>query len=110
MVKIYIKRNKEKEIIEFTVLGHANTDEYGKDIVCAAVSVLSQTIILGLYDVIKIQVPYEIDEGYLTCKIPTNLTQRQREDINILLDTMFMGIKSIKESYDEYIDIHDKEV
>lgn len=110
MVKISIKRNDNNEISEFTVSGHAYADEVGRDLVCAAVSVLSQTIILGLYDIINVRAPYKIQEGYLTCSIPEGVSQKQREHINVLLETMLIGMKSIKESYHKYIDIHDKEV
>lgn len=110
MVNVDIKRNENNEICKFTVSGHAYSDEVGKDLVCAAISVLSQTTILGLYDIINIKAPYTIQEGYLTCSIPENISQKQREHINVLLETMVIGMKSIRESYYKYIDIHDKEV
>lgn len=110
MVIVDIERNKEKQITRFSVSGHANAGEYGKDIVCAAISVLSQTMILGIYDIIGIEVPYKIDDGYLTCEIPKNITNRNREDLDILLETMVVGMKNIKENYNKYIIIHDREV
>lgn len=44
-----IKIHRENNIIKsIETEGHCNYAEYGKDIVCSAVSILFQTIILGL--------------------------------------------------------------
>ena len=44
MIKIVIKRDvSSQKIISIEVKGHANSDDYGKDLVCAAVS----TVITG---------------------------------------------------------------
>ncbi|MCC5911575.1 MAG: ribosomal-processing cysteine protease Prp [Clostridiaceae bacterium] len=110
MIIVSIKRNNKKEVMQFTISGHAYADEPGKDVVCAAVSVLSQTIILGLYEIIKIKAPYKIEDGYLSCEVPQNLSTKEKEKVNTLLETMVIGMKSVKENYNQYIDIHDKEV
>ena len=46
MVKVEVKGNR------ITILGHANYDEYGKDIVCAAVSSVVTTTIeaIAIFD------------------------------------------------------------
>ncbi|SES74565.1 hypothetical protein SAMN05660297_00482 [Natronincola peptidivorans] len=110
MIIVNIKRDKNKNIREFIISGHAYADVPGKDIVCAAVSVLGQSVIIGLYEVIKISAPYEIKEGYLACTIPEAISQNEREQTNVLLETMVKGLNSIKNNYNKYIDIHDKEV
>ena len=54
----------------FTVEGHADFKPKGEDIVCAAVSVLTQTALLGLGKYIP-DTDYTIDDtGYLTCTLP----------------------------------------
>ena len=40
MIRIEVKK-QNSDIIGFEVKGHAGSDEYGKDIVCAAISVLT---------------------------------------------------------------------
>ncbi|QUH26073.1 ribosomal-processing cysteine protease Prp [Serpentinicella alkaliphila] len=110
MIKVQIKRSRNGEIQSFSINGHANADEYGKDIVCAAVSVLSQTTLLGLHDIAKIEIDFKVQDGNLECKLPVNLSNDKRQKANLLLETMIMGIKNIYESYSEYIAIHDKEV
>ncbi|SDK57664.1 ribosomal-processing cysteine protease Prp [Natronincola ferrireducens] len=110
MIKVSVKRNKNNDVVEFDISGHAYADEPGKDIVCAAVSMLSQTILLGIYEVLEINVTYDMKNGYLYCCIPDGLSKEKRHEINILLETMIIGFKNIEKSYYQYIEVHDKEV
>ncbi|AKL95105.1 putative ribosomal protein [Clostridium aceticum] len=110
MITIDIVRNKNNEIIGFTTSGHAYADEPGRDIVCAAVSMLTQTIVLGLYEVLEVKAAYSIKHGYLTCSIPEDISREKRQQVNILFETMVVGLKNIQENYCQYIDLHDKEV
>ncbi|MCT4562825.1 MAG: ribosomal-processing cysteine protease Prp [Maledivibacter sp.] len=110
MINIKINRNEENNIIYFSVNGHANFDEFGKDIVCASISILSQTAVLALYEVANIDVTYEMDEGLISCRIPDNIDVKQREKANIIIDTMLIGIKGTIEIYPEYITLQDEEV
>lgn len=111
MVQISIYRNKNGDICKYTITGHANAAKHGEDVVCAAVSVLSQTIVLGLHDVAGINVDYEVSDGKLSCSLPTKgITRLARRQANLLFETMYIGFKSLLENYSEYIQIHDKEV
>jgi len=51
MISISIYRNSKKDIEQFVVEGHAYAADPGQDIVCAAVSVLTQTTVLGLHEI-----------------------------------------------------------
>ena len=42
-----------------------------------AVSVLSQTTVLSLYQIAHIDIEYEIRKGYLKCKLPEGLTEKE---------------------------------
>lgn len=110
MIKIKISRNKNNDIVYFSIEGHANYDEFGEDIVCASISILGQTIVLALDEVADIDVTYEMDEGWLTCQIPENIDNKQRERANVIIDTMLIGIKGTIEMYPEYIKLQDEEV
>ena len=48
MITITMHRDKKDRYTGFTIKGHADYDEAGSDIVCAAVSALSQTALLGI--------------------------------------------------------------
>lgn len=110
MISILIYRNSDKVIEQFAIEGHAYAADPGKDIVCAAVSTLGQTAVLSLHQIANIDIKYEIGKGYLRCKLPKNLTEKELYETKLLVDTMLLGLKNIQESYPQYIEIRDKEV
>lgn len=110
MITISIYRNSKKNIEQFVVKGHAYAADPGQDIVCSAVSVLTQTTVLALHEVANIAIGYEIESGYLKCKLPMDLTKKELYDTKLLIDTMLLGLNNIQESYPKYVEIHNKEV
>ena len=79
MVKIIINQ-KECNIVGFVINNHAISDErdfhhdvalVGEafDMVCNSVSVLSQSVLIGLDEVLKLNCTYEISDGYLKLDI-----------------------------------------
>lgn len=110
MINITINRDHKKDVVSFSVEGHAYADEVGRDIVCASISILTQTIVLALHDVANIDVTYEMNDGFLYCEIPDNIDVARREKANIILDTMLTGIKGTIEMYSDYIKLQDEEV
>ncbi|WP_053956980.1 ribosomal-processing cysteine protease Prp [Inediibacterium massiliense] len=109
MISISIKRNFKKEIMSYSVIGHANASEYGKDIVCASISVLAQTAILSLHELLGIDVVYKMEDGYLHCNIPS-LTDDLRQKADLILEAMVIGMKGTEESYKQYISLVEEEV
>jgi uncharacterized protein YsxB (DUF464 family) len=110
MIKIYIYRDKDKNIAKYTVKGHAHFAAYGEDIVCASISILAQTTILALYELLSIAIVYEIEDGWLYCELPDNLSVEMREKANLLLNAMFIGIKGTQAMYSKFIKVYEKEV
>lgn len=109
MVKIEITRNKAKNISSFKLTGHAGFAKSGEDIVCSAVSVLAQTTVQGLKMVADIDVKYNISEGFLSCDVPTELSEKQQLMSMAILETMYVGLKNIEQSYKKYICIRENE-
>lgn len=112
MINILIQRDKENRIRFFSIEGHAYAAEQGYDIVCASVSVLSQTAILALDEIGKVDINFSIrDDGYLSCEIPYPIEDKvQRLKTDTILDTIMIGLKGIIEAYPEYITLHNEEV
>lgn len=85
-----------------TLDGHANYEEPGKDIICAAVSVLAQNLIRSLESLTHDAVKYRIKPGHIDIEYG-NLSEHGK----VLVDSFFIGIVSIKEAYgDEYVQIN----
>ncbi|KXZ40136.1 hypothetical protein SAMN05661008_01344 [Alkalithermobacter thermoalcaliphilus JW-YL-7 = DSM 7308] len=110
MIKAVIRRDSKGQIFEFEIKGHANYAQHGEDIVCAAVSALSQTVIIGLCDYLNIKCDFKIDSGYLHCKLPFELDKQKRLQADAVLETMVLGIKNIKEGYPSFVKLYEKEV
>ena len=91
-------RDKEYRYTGFTISGHADYAEEGSDIVCAAVSALSQTALLGLMEYASKDVPYEVNEGFLSVTVP-----EPSEASEIILGTMARGLQEMVRQYGEYV-------
>lgn len=93
MIKITVIRNQEQHIVEFCVAGHANQGPHGRDIVCAGVSALTQTAVLGLDRHLRTKMHLDIASGNLKMRLldnPDALT-------NAVLETMLIGLTEIAE-------------
>lgn len=110
MIEISIQRHKAGHVKGFEVSGHANFDEYGRDIVCCAISVLAQTAIMGLVEYVGLDCKYEIKDGYLLCRIPEEADSQKRTKIDAIVETMILGMNNIKQGYPSYVTIECKEV
>jgi hypothetical protein len=109
MITVCVKRDKKNSIVEYRITGHADYDEYGRDVVCSAVSVLAQSVIIGLTRSVGIKPEYSMDGGNLYCILPP-LDYKKRKEADLLLDTMFYTLESIKQSYPGNISIFETEV
>lgn len=98
---------KDKSIVEVSASGHTGYGEQGEDIVCAGVSTLIQSALLGLLQVVGINVKYTVDEeqGSLRFTLPNNLTREERHDADIVLNTMLAGLTDFYREYSDYINL-----
>lgn len=76
------------------VSGHANAGPYGSDIVCAAVSAITLTLIEGLKNVAQISLYESVEAGNI-CIEWQNMTDTGKA----LIDTWFLGLCGIAAQY-----------
>lgn len=95
----------------FRASGHAGYADSGEDIVCAAISALTQTCELGLTEKLGLNVEVRRDDerGFYELTTPGIPGRRQRREAAILFDTLLIGLESIRSSYPEYLRINAKE-
>jgi hypothetical protein len=91
-------------------IGHTGYAAEGEDIVCAALSSVIQTALLGLLQVAGINIKFDRDDedGYLKFELPDILSAEQAHDADVILTTMYMGIADLSESYSDYIKLEVK--
>lgn len=106
MTDIIITKNAN-HIVKVECSGHTGYGEQGEDIVCAALSSIVQTALLGLLTVAKIKVKFDRndEEGKLTFSLPQDLNQQKRHDASVILDTMLCGISDLYEGFSDFINL-----
>lgn len=90
--------------------GHTNYGEAGEDIVCAALSSVVQTALLGLLAVVQINVDIKRDDkkGYLKFSLPNNMSETEKEKSEVILETMLCGISDLHIGYSDFIELEVK--
>jgi len=107
--------HRQRRTVGFTSTGHANCGEAGEDIVCSAISALTQTCYLGLVQVVGLrdgtQVAVSIDETKgVTCVLAVDTSGEQLDKAELLFLTMEAGLTSITEEYRKALKIRHREV
>lgn len=100
-------------LVGFEMSGHAGYDDYGKDIVCAAVSVLSINTVNALTELTDNKLSTTTAEnGYLKVLSKQELDEKGA----LLMNALLMGVQSTYEEYmnevneNEFINIKFEEV
>lgn len=98
MIKVSVESKKKIKIIK--ILGHADYDEYGRDIVCSSVSSIVTTTVNGIYEIdkdfLKIE---ETKEGMIIT------IQKEDSICEKLIKNMLSLLSELEESYPENITV-----
>lgn len=100
MTSIKVLKENEK-IVNVTINGHTNYDDYGKDIVCASVSTIATTTINAIVRINDKAIDYEVKDGFLNIKILLH-----DEYIDILLENMIDLFKTLSKDYPKNVKIN----
>ena len=94
-------RRPDGALTGYRAEGHTGYAEAGSDIVCAAVSALTQTTLYGLKDVLKAPVMFDIDDAAATleARLTPEATEAQVQQAQLLLQTLLEGLRAIERSY-----------
>lgn len=89
--------------------GHTGYGVEGEDIVCAALSSIVQTALLGLLQVAGIAVEFDRcdEEGSLSFSLPDDMSDAQAHDADIILSTMWAGVMDLREGFSDFIELED---
>ena len=124
MISVIILKN-QKYSMGFKIEGHALTREEientvgdAYDLICNSVSVLSQSVILGMEEVLELPIKYEINDGFLSVNL-IDLNEEYIEKAQVLLLTFEKSLESLmmslkisfgKNKRDKYIKIKNEGV
>ncbi len=97
MIQVKVKKYQE-QIQEITITGHANYDEYGKDIVCSSVSSIVITTVNGIS---------ELNPNYLEILEEKNkmiIQIKEEDEIGMkLIQNMISLLEELSKSYPKNI-------
>ncbi len=98
MIKVYREQNK------IIIKGHADYDDYGKDIVCASVSSIVITTVNAILEIDRDAVIYKEEKDILTIEL-----LKQDEIIIKLINNMINLLKELSNNYPKNIKVREDE-
>ena len=101
MTKVTFFKREDGLLDGFEASGHSGYGVSGSDIVCAAISALTQAAAGGISEVVKAPAETRTDEdmGYFSCFLGANAAEEKRKNAQILLETLKMALEAISKDY-----------
>ncbi len=111
MVEIAIIKDRSGRNCGFRCSGHAEYSEKGFDIVCSGISALTNTTVLALEQLVKLslQIEADPDTAFLECRW-SNAEAVQQTQADLLLKTMYLGLREIQKQYPKNLSLRELEV
>ena len=104
-------RRSDGALIGYSAQGHSGYAQAGSDIVCAAISALTQSTLNGLKNVLKAPVMFDEDDNgaFIEASLTPEATQEQIGQAQLLLVTLLEGLQAIQREYPRNLRIIFKE-
>lgn len=101
MTKVVFFEDGDGRLCGFEAAGHARYAESGRDIVCAAISALTQATVLGLEEVAcaPVQTRTDEDTGYLRCMLSGSPKKEALDQAQVLFRTLEKALTAISNDY-----------
>ncbi len=94
MIRVRLWRDPLGQPERLAVTGHAGRGQYGQDIVCAAASVLVETLLLGLKDVADQPPAGSADPGHADLRFACPMSREARA----IVETVVRGLQDLADS------------
>ena len=105
MIKVKIKEASGR-ISSFEMSGHADFAEHGQDLVCAGASAVSFGAVNAIMELTGIEPEIsQTESGYLKVGFPDGLDEKTDGQVQLLVRSMIVSLKTIEQDYEEYIKI-----
>lgn len=93
-------------VTRLTVTGHAGYADEGKDIVCAAVSAIAQTAVLGLR-AFGVNPKVKTKNGFLDVSVSVPEERESYLAAKAIFETAILGLKDIHEGYPAFVGLEE---
>ena len=109
MVRVTVIREQGTPV-GFELAGHADQGAYGEDIVCAGISAITETALLGITDVLKLDAAWTREDGHLVCELSRDMAGEDLEKAAVVFNTMIAGLTSLQQAYPKSLKFSYREV
>jgi uncharacterized protein len=103
MTEVLVRRAPDGTIAEIRVTGHTGYAEEGEDIVCAGVSALVVTALIGLKKVAQHPYAGKATSGKMYCKVLPGGTPESAMKAQAILATTVFGLQDIARDYHHFV-------
>ena len=95
----------------FSCTGHAEYADPGEDIVCSAVSALTQTCVYGLTEELGLNCGVKVDDkDGIELILDKDTSRTDAEKADLVMRVMVRGLRGIEETYPKTLRIQNREV
>lgn len=106
MIRIKVERGQTGAISRVAVTGHANYGEYGRDLVCAAVSGITISMANAMEQLTGVTLHQPDDgEGKVDLRIPEEIDKQTHQKLTLLLEATFLALKNVADEYPAYVTV-----
>lgn len=105
MIDVLVRRVPDGTVAEITVTGHAGWAAPGEDIVCAGVSALVVTALIGLKQVARHPHEGKAKAGRMYCKLLPGGTAESALKAQAVLETTVLGLRDMAKDYKQFIKV-----
>ncbi|MGM9945726.1 MAG: ribosomal-processing cysteine protease Prp [Lysinibacillus sp.] len=112
MITVTIYSDENRKSYGFEISGHALSDVYGRDLVCAGASAIAFGSVNAIAHItgVEPQIEQGAQGGYLKVTLPKDLDTETDDKLQVILNTMVTQFYTMTASYSEYIELKYKMV
>lgn len=103
MTEVRVRRAPDGTILELTVNGHTGYADLGEDIVCAGVSALAVTALIGLKKVADHPHEGKASAGKMFVRLKPGGTPESLAKAQVILETTLLGLRDIARDYKDFV-------
>ncbi len=107
MITVTINSDENRKSYGFEISGHALSDTYGRDLVCAGASAVAFGTVNAIAHItgVEPQIEQGAEGGYLKVTLPTDLDSETDDKLQVILNTMVTQFYTMTASYSDYIEL-----
>jgi uncharacterized protein len=103
VLEVRFFRDAQNRLAALSACGHADFDEYGQDIVCAAISAILQTAQLGLEHYAGGEIEAIQEPGKL--RVDCTPSARDKESVAAILTAAELAVTQVARRYPEHVSL-----